>query len=377
MDYVRQNPGRIVATFGAGAVLAVLGCTQVFTEPPIQSPMPSKQKIRVGFVAVGPATDAGFNESHSMACQHLEDAIKSDVAPTFVENVPESAEVGRVMEKLIAEDHKLIFATSYGYLDPALKIAERHPDVRFMHCGGHKRSENLGTYSAYIHEAVYVTGIVAGRETKTNRLGFVAANSIPQVYWSINAFTLGVRSVNPNATVTVIFTNSWNDAALEAEAAEALIALGADVLAMHLDSPKTVVMTAEKHGKFSVGIHWDVHSFAPKGWLTGAVWHWDDFYRDTITSVQDGSWKSQNNQRGLKDGVVSLAPFGQAVEQPIRMEALAVRDRIADGEFVVFQGPINDKDGLERLGAGKFPDESWLGAMDWFVSGVNGTARPR
>jgi basic membrane lipoprotein Med (substrate-binding protein (PBP1-ABC) superfamily) len=277
------------------------------------------------------------------------------------------------MEKMIADGTKLIFPTSYGYLDPALRVAKRHPDVVFVHCGGFKSSDNLGTYFAYIHEPMYVSGIVAGKTTKTNKLGFVAAHPIPQVLRNINAFTLGARSVNPDVTAHVVWTNSWYDPATEAEAAKGLIDLGADVLTMHQDSPLTVVQTAEANGVYSVGYHADLHTFAPKGWLTGAEWDWGPLYAKIAQSVKAKSWKSEQLRSGMDGGSVKLARFGPAVSREAQDAATAMTEKIVKGEYVVFQGPLKDRDGMLRIEEGKKPDFDWMEKMDWFVEGVQGS----
>jgi len=329
-------------------------------------------KMQVGFITVGPVSDWGYNYAHNQGRLYME-AKMSDVLQTkIVENTPESAEVERVMEKMISEGAKLIFPTSYGYLDPALRVAKRHPNVVFMHCGGFKSSENLGTYFAYIHEPMYVAGIVAGRMTKTNKLGFVAAHPIPQVLRNINAFTLGARSVNPKVACHVVWTNSWYDPATEAEAAKGLIELGADVLSMHQDSPLTVVQTAERNGVYCVGYHADLNQFAPKGWLTGAEWDWGELYAKIAQSVKDGAWKSEQLRSGMNGGSVKLARFGPAVPFEVQEEARKMVDKIVKGEFVVFQGPLKDREGNPRIGQGEKPDFDWMEKMNWFVEGVQG-----
>ncbi len=352
------------------SVFAIVGCTQNHSSQTQPIPTKAEATIRVGFITVGPSADSGFNESHARASHRL-NASGDAISSTSLENIPENAEAERAIEKLINQNNLIIFATSYGHLDAALKVAKRHPQVKFMHCGGHTTLTNLGTYSAYIHEPMFLAGMVAGRATRSNRLGFVAANRIPQVYWSINAFTLGVRSVNSDATVHVVFTNSWNDPALEAEASEGLIDTGVDVLAMHLDSPMTVVQTAEKHGVFSVGIHMDVSELAPKGWLTGAVWHWDDFYREVALSVKEGSWKSETRQLGLREGIVDLATFGPSVTSETIKEVTDCREKIVSGKRVVFHGPVIDNQGRTMLDENVLPTQQWLDQMDWFVAGVN------
>lgn len=339
-----------------------------------QSATPTNDsRLNVGFITVGPVSDWGYNYAHNQGRIFMEGAAPKEIRTTIVENIPESAEVERVMEKMIAGGTKLIFPTSYGYLEPALRVAKRHPDVVFMHCGGYKNSENLGTYFAYIHEPMYVAGMVAGRMTKTNNMGFVAAHPIPQVLRNINAFTLGARSVNPRVVVHVVWTNNWYDPPIEAEAARSLIDQGADVLTMHQDSPITVVQTAESRGVYSVGYHADLEKFAPKGWLTGAMWDWGTLYLEIARSVRSGSWKTGQYRAGMESGAVRVAPFGSSVPFDVQKEAQALQAKIVSGEFVVFQGPIVDREGTQRLAVGAKPNFEWMEKMDWFVPGVEGS----
>lgn len=356
------------------AIFAIMGLQIGCKNGPkeTQNDQSSDSRLKVGFITVGPVSDWGYNYAHNQGRIFLEGVMSKDVQTSIVENIPESAEVERVMEKMIASGTKLIFPTSYGYLDPALRVAERHPEVIFMHCGGYKMSNNLGTYFAYIHQPMFLAGVVAGRMTKSNKMGFVAAHPIPQVLWNINAFTLGARSVNPNVSVNVVWTNSWYDPATEAEAAKGLIDLGADVLTMHQDSPITVVQTAESRGIYSIGYHADLHQFAPKGWLTGAMWDWGELYEKIARSVKDGNWKPEIYRAGMESGNVKLASFGPAVPFEVQKEVLALRQKIEKGEYVVFQGPLKDRDGKERLSAGQKPEREWMDNMDWFVEGVQG-----
>jgi basic membrane protein A len=372
-----RNWRRPVMGIFVAALLCVVACNQksLDSKPAVADGIAksSDGRMKVGFITVGPVSDWGYNYAHNQGRIFMEGAAPKEVQTTIVENIPESAEVERVMEKMIANGTKLIFPTSYGYLDPALRVAERHPDVIFMHCGGFKTAKNLGTYFAYIHEPMFIAGVVAGRMTKSNKLGFVAAHPIPQVLRNINAFALGARSVNPKATTTVVWTNNWSDPPTEAEAANSLVDLGADVLTMHQDSPITVVQTAEKRGVYSVGYHADLHEFAPKGWLTGAMWDWGELYLKIARSVKAGTWKSEQYRAGMESGAVKIAAFGPAVPFEVQKEALAIKDKIEKGTFVVFQGPIKDRDGKGRMAAGQKPDFDWMEKMDWFVPGVVGS----
>ncbi|MGY3214492.1 BMP family ABC transporter substrate-binding protein [Mucilaginibacter sp. HD30] len=331
------------------------------------------KKLKVAFITVGPANDWGYNYSHNEGRLYMEKTAPDLVQTTIVEKVPESAEVERVMERLIADGNKLIFPTSYGYLEPALRVAAKHPDVVFMHCGGFKNSTNLGTYFAYIHEPMYLSGIAAGKMTKTNILGFVASFPIPQVLRNINAFTLGARSVNPKATVHVIWTSSWSDPAIEAESTKKLIAAGADVLSMHEDSPITVVQTAEKAGVMSVGYHADVSSFAPNGWITGARWNWGKLYLDIAKAVANGTWKTSQIRTGIASGYVDLSAFGKNVPKNVQDEVLAAKQQMIAGKLAVFQAPLKDRGGNIRLKPGQEVTFAWMESMNYFVDGVVGS----
>lgn len=330
--------------------------------------------LKVGFITVGPATDWGYNYAHDQGRKFMETAEPKQIETSIVEKIPENAEVERVMEKMIANGTRLIFSTSYGYFEPTLRVAKRHPDVIFESAGRTVPDgvKNVGSYFAKQYEPMYIAGVVAGRMTKRNELGFIAAHPVPQVLQNVNAFTLGVRSVNPKAKVHVIWTNSWSDPATEAEAAKGLIESGADVLTMHLDSPITVVQTAEKYGVMSVGYHADLKKFAPKGWLTGEMWNWGPLYVNIADSVRNGTWKSTNARYGMSQAYAKLSSFGPSVPPKVQKEALDIKKKLESGEYVVFQGPLRDRDGKEILAIGKRPDTNLIEGMNWLVPGVEG-----
>ena len=333
---------------------------------------PNETKTKVGFITVGPISDWGYNYSHNEGKIYM-DKHSDEFETQIIENIPESAEVERVMERMIANGTKLIFPTSYGYLEPALRVAEKHKDVKFMHCGGFKTSENLATYFAYIHEPMYLSGMAAGRMTKTNTLGFVASFPIPQVLRNINAFTLGARSTNPKVKVNVIWTSNWYDPATEAEATKNLVSIGADVVTCHQDSPLTVVQTAEKEGIMSVGYHADLKKFAPNGWITGAKWNWGELYLKMARDTKSGSWKTDQIREGMDSGYVGLSEFGNNVTKEIQREVLDMQAKIKSGEYVVFQGPLSDREGNLKLEEGKKITFEWMESMDYFVEGVVGS----
>lgn len=332
----------------------------------------SQAPLRVGFITVGPVSDWGWNYAHNQGRIFLESHVPGEVVTTVVENIPESAEVERVMEKMIAQGYRLIFSTSYGYLEPAQRVAKRHPEVVIMQAARSAKESNLGSYMGSIYEPMYVSGLVAGKMTKKNNIGFVAAHPVPVILQDINAFTLGARSVNSKVKVRVTWTNSWSDPAIEAEAAKGLIESGADVIGVIQDNPITVVQTAESGGVYSIGLHSDAHKFAPKGWLTGAKWNWGPLYVKIARSVENHTWKASSDWLGTKEGTVDLSSFGQSVPKSVQQEAIAMKQRIGQGRFTVFEGPLKDRDGKMRLVAGQRADAKWLAGMDWFVAGVEG-----
>jgi basic membrane protein A and related proteins len=333
-----------------------------------------EKPLNIGFITVGPVNDWGYNYAHNQGRLFLEHAMPQQVKTTIAENVPESAEVERVMEKMISKGATLIFPTSYGYYEPALKAGARHGNVVFEQCGRMDTtgSKNLATYFAKQYEPMYICGMVAGGTTQKNKLGFIAAHPVPQVLQNINAFALGARSVNPKVTVSVVWTNKWSDPPTEAEAAKSLIESGADVLAMHLDSPLTVVQTAEKHGAYSVGYHADLQKFAPKRWLTGTMWDWGPLYVNIAKSVKDHAWKPGNYRYGMKDGYVKLSSFGPAVSKSVKDQALTMKKQIESGKYAVFQGPLADRDGKRLLAAGQKPDLAFIESMNWLAPGIEG-----
>lgn len=336
----------------------------------------SKKPLKVAFVMVGPQTDYGYNYAHNLGRLYLQSHVPN-VQTTVVENVPENAEVERVMEKLIAQGNKLIFSTSYGYLEPAERVAKRHPDVTFMQTWRPSQLKNVGCYAANQFEPLFAVGVVAGKMTRKNNIGFVCAHPVPILLQNINAFTLGARSVNPKVKVHVVWTNSWSDPPTEAEAAKGLIESGVDVLGCVLDSPLTVAKTAEKNNIMVVGTQADLKDVAPKSWLTGSRWNWDQTYCKIAKAVQDQNWKNDTYWMGMKDGAVELSSINPVVPKAVKEQATTVATQIKQGKKAIFVGPLKDRDGKQRLAAGQSADLKWLSAMDWFVEGVDATLPKR
>lgn len=331
--------------------------------------------LKVGFITSGPVADLGWNYEQDQGRLYMQSKLHNLVTTTLAEKVPESAEAERVMEKMIAQGNKLIFATSYGYLEPAQRVATRHPEVIFMQCGrsNPRPMKNIGTYFVKHYDLPYVVGVVAGRMTKKNEIGYVAAHPIPIQLVSLNAFTLGARSVNPKVKVHVVWTNTWGDPLIEAEAAKGLIDRGVDVLGSLESSAATVVQTAESAHVYSIGDSADLHQMAPQGWLTGQRFDWGPLYVNIARSVLDHTWKAEDRQYGIRDGVLKLSSFGPAVPRAVQQEALAVMDKIENGKLFVFCGPVKDTNGKLRLAVGQAPDAKWLSSMDFFVPGIEGS----
>lgn len=321
--------------------------------------------LKVAFVHVGPVADKGWSWAHDQGAQYLKAQLGDAVDITTLEIIPEGSDSQRVFEDLAAAGNTLIFGTSFGYMDPMLAAAENYPDTVFMHATGFKVSENMGNYFGAAEEARYLSGMAAGAATDTNLIGYVAAFPIPEVLRGINAFTLGAQEVNPDVEVQVVWTSTWFDPPKEGTAAESLLDAGADVIAMHQDSAAPG-QAAEAAGATWVGYNTDMSEFAPTAWLTAAIWDWGPLYVETANQVIAGTWSSGFIYGDMADGMVALAPFGDAVEQETRDLILERQTEIIDGSFSVFPDPIINQDGdAQPLGD--------IFTMDFFVQGVIGS----
>jgi simple sugar transport system substrate-binding protein len=343
-------------------------------EPAAQAKAEEPKKaepLKVGFVYVSPIGDAGWTTQHNRGREQMQAALGDKVTTSFVEKVPEGADAERVIRDLAAQGHKLIFTTSFGFMNPTLKVAEEFPQVNFEHATGYKSAANVGTYNVRFYEGRYAAGVLAGRMTKTHTLGYVGAFPIPEVLQGINAFTLGARSVNPKAQVRVIWVNSWYDPGKERDAANALIGQGADIVTHHTDS-SAVVATAEEKGKMAVAYHSDMSRFGPKAQLAAVTHHWGEYYTQAARSVLDGSWKPGNLWGGMKDGMIKVEAFNASVPKEIVELVEARAAAIKAGEFHPFSGPISTNDGREVAAKGVVLTDEQLGKMDFYVQGVVG-----
>lgn len=342
-------------------MLWTIGCGAAFAE---------KKELTVGFVYVSPIGNAGWSYAHDVARKELESI--EGVKTSYVEAVNEGPDSERVFLNMARKNYDLIFGTSFGYMDPMLKVAEQFPNIIFEHCSGFKLAPNMGNYFGRIYQARYLTGMVAGAMTKSNILGYVAAFPIPEVIRGINAYTLGAQSVNPNVQVRVVWTKTWYDPATEKEAAKSLLDVGADVIAQHQDSPAPQEAAQEK-GVYCIGYNSDMAAFAPKAHLTAAVWNWTPLYKEIVESVKAGTWKSQAIWYGMNKGVVDIAPFGPMVPEEVRQRVLEKKKEIMGGTDNIFVGPIKDQKGLEQVPAGQKATDEALLSMKYFVQGVVGT----
>jgi basic membrane protein A len=330
------------------------------------------EPMKVGFIYIGPVGDAGWTYAHEQGRLEMEKALGGKVKSTYVENVPEGADSERVIRKLAADGNKLIFTTSFGYMNATEKVAKAYPNVVFQHATGFKTMKNMGAYEARLFEGSYLQGIIAGKMTKTNTIGMVGSFPVPEVIRNINAFTLGAQSVNPKIKTKVIWVNSWYDPAKERQAAETLIAQGADILTQNTDSPATLQVAQEK-GKFAFGWDSDMQRFAPKAHLTASTNQWGNYYTEVAKAVMAGTWKTGHVHGGLKEGMVRMSPLNPAVPADAAKLFNDKKAAFTAGTAVPFTGPIKDQAGVIKVAAGQQMPLKDLMSMNFYVQGVEGT----
>lgn len=326
----------------------------------------------VGAIYVGSVTDAGYNQSMHDGLLEMHKNIPC-IEILEAENVTEGPDAVPVMETMIQQGATLMFPTSFGHMEPAFELAEKYPDVKFEHAGGYLLADNFGTYYAQMQFAMYVVGVAAGAMTETNKLGFVAAMPLGFSLGNVNSFTLGAQSVNPDVETIVVFTGSWVDRAKEAAATNALIDQGVDVVTMHVDSPITVIQTAEERGVYSIGFQsLAAQEFAPEGWITGLGFTYGGFMTETAQKVMDGTWEPAHVRGTMGEGFISLAPFGKAVPEEVQKQVLDAAEALNSGSLQVFAGPIIGQDGTVKIAEGEVWGNEKMGDFDWLVKGVIG-----
>lgn len=332
------------------------------------------EPFKVAFVYVGPIGDLGWTWAHDQGRLDLEQNVPT-VETSYQESVPETpADAGRVIRDFAQKGNNLVITTSFGYMDPTINVAKDFPDTQFIHISGYKTAENVSTAFGKIEEPRYVSGLIAGKMTTANVLGYVAAFPIPEVIRGINAFTLGVRASNPEAAVKVVWTNTWYNPQVERQAAEALLDGGADVIAQHQDTAGPQ-QAAEAAGKYGVGYNADMSELAPQAVLTCPIWHWGVYYTQAVQQIQAGEWETNQYWGGWQDGVVDLSPIGPMVPDDVKQMAGAEIELFTSGEktiFTIFTGPLTDQDGEERVEQGVEMTGQEILEMNWFVDGVDG-----
>lgn len=326
----------------------------------------------IGFLFVGPVDDFGYNYAANQGRLCME-ALFPNATFLTAENVPENAEAERVMEQMIRTGATIVFPTSFGHLDPAIRVGERFPDVTFFHLGGPQTSANVGTFFGEIWQMEYASGVAAGMMTESDKLGFIVAFPIPQVLLNINAFHMGARSVNPDVTTTVIFTSNWCNPGTQAEAASTLAEQGIDVITQHEDCPKPIIEASDRAGIWSVGYHADAHEVAPETWITGARWVWGPSMAALAIEAFEGTYEPKIQRLGIADGVVDLSEFGPNVPEEVIEKVNEVKEMIISGELEPFAGPVMDQDGNVVIEADVIPDTLTLESMNYLVEGVIGT----
>jgi basic membrane protein A len=327
--------------------------------------------LKVAFVYVGPISDGGWSYQHNLGRLALEKQFGDKIQTSYVESVPESADAERVIRQLAAKDNMLIFTTSFGYMDPTLKVAKLFPRVRFEHATGYKTAANVVNYQARFYEGAYLLGVLAGRMSKSNTLGYIGSFPIPEVIRNIDAFTLGARSVNPKIHTKVVWVDTWYDPGKERQGAEALIAQGADILCQNTDSP-AAVQVAEEKGIYAFGWDSDMAKYGPHAQLTANVENWGVYYIDEVNKILDGSWSGDRQVRlGIKEGVVVLTPLNPAVPADVARQFESKKQAISAGALLPFAGPIKDNSGVLKVAAGASVSIDDLMLINWYVEGVD------
>jgi simple sugar transport system substrate-binding protein len=332
------------------------------------------EPLKVGFVYVAPLADTGWVRQHDEGRQAVQAAFGARVKTTYVENVAEGPDAERVIRDLASTGHKLIFTPSFGYMEPTLRVARDFPDVKFESITGYKTAPNVAAANARYYEGRYLAGIAAGRMTKSNVAGYVAGLPIPEVLQGINAFTLGMRSVNPKAQVKVVWLDTWFDPGKERDAAMALLDQGADVLSFHTAS-NAVMAAAQARGKLAIAYHSDMRKVAPDAQVLAVTHQWGDYYKRRTQAVLDGTWKPANLWGGVREGMIRVGWFGSRVPKAVQEEVLARQKDIAEGRLRPFAGPISDNAGKQVVGKGQALTDPQILAMDFLVSGVQGKVR--
>ena len=370
-DLSKRSIVKMVA-LTAVAAAALVGCGKKEEAPKAEAPAAAKaEPLKIAFAYVGPVGDGGWTFAHDNGRKEIEKAFGDKVVTTFVEKVPESADAERVIRDMAAQGNKLIFGTTFGYMEPMLKVAADNKEVKFEHATGYKTAENMRTYDSRTYEGAYMAGVIAGKMTKTNTLGVVASIPIPEVVRNINSFTMGAQSVNPKVKTKVVWVNEWFNPPKETEAATSLINGGADVLMQNTDS-SAVLQTAEKMGKRAFGWDSDMTAYGPKAHLGSAVINWGPYYVKAVGEALEGKWSTGSSWWGVKEGAIDMVNVAADVPEDTQKKIAEIKAGLKDGSFSVWKGPIVDQAGKEMLAKDAVADDKFLGGVMFYVKGVEG-----
>ncbi len=341
---------------------------------PASAAAPKPEPLKVAFAYVGPVGDGGWTFAHDNARKALEKEFGDKIITSFVEKVPEAADAERVFRDMVGQGNKLIFGTTFGYMEPMLKVAPDAKDVKFEHATGYKQAENMRTYDSRTYEGAYMAGVIAGKMSKSNTLGVVGSIPIPEVIRNINSFTLGAQSSNPKVKVKVVWVNEWFNPPKETEAAQSLINGGADVLMQNTDS-SAVLQTAEKNGKFAFGWDSDMTAYGPKAHLGSAVINWAPYYIASVREVLEGKWAAgagKHSWWGVKEGAIDMVSIAESVPAETKEQIEKIKAGLKDGSFAIWKGPIVGQDGKEILKKDEVADDKFLSGINFYVKGVEG-----
>ncbi len=347
----------------AGAVLAVGLAGTAFAQ---------QDKVKAGFIFVGPIGDGGWTYEHNKARLAVEEEFGDKVETVYQESVPEGADAERALTQMALGGADIIFTTSFGYMDPTINVAKKFPNVKFEHATGFKRADNAATYGARFYEGRAIQGLIAGNITKSNKIGYIGSFPIPEVIRGINSAFIHAKKANPDVEFSIIWAYTWFDPAKEADAATALIEQGADVILQHTDSTAPHA-AAEKAGNvYAFGQASDMAEYAPMPRVSSIIDNWAPYYIERVGAVLDGTWESKDTWGGIGSGMVEIGEISDIVPEEVRTQALALRDQIASGEYHPFTGPINKQDGSAWLAEGETADDGTLLGMDFYVEGLTG-----
>ncbi len=370
IDISKRTTTRMVALTAIAAAAVLAGCGKKEEAKPAAAA--KAEPLKIAFAYVGPVGDGGWTFAHDNARKALEKEFGDKIVTSYVENVPESADAERVLRDMASQGNKLIFGTTFGYMEPMLKVAADNKEVKFEHATGYKQADNMSTYNSRTYEGAYMAGVIAGKMTKSNTLGVVASIPIPEVIRNINSFTMGAQSVNPKIKTKVVWVNEWFNPPKETEAATSLINGGADVLFQNTDSP-AVLKTAQEKGKRAFGWDSDMTAYGPKAHLASAIINWSPYYIKATRDVLEGKWTGNSGVWwGVKEGAIDIVSIADDVPEDTKKKVEEIKAGLKAGTYSIWKGPITGQDGKELLKKDEVADDKFLSGINFYVKGVEG-----